>query len=607
MPELEIVDLADLRLSPLNPRATPPSDAAVAALAASIAEVGLVQGLCGHADPENPDVVHVTAGGLRLRALQHLAALGRLPEALQGIPVLVHDSPAEAAAAAVAENEARRAMGPGDQYRAIAQLRAAGRSRPQIAAALATDEAQVARILALDRAAPEVLAALDAGQLTLDQARAFTIEPRATLQRDLLDRWDETPSYTHSPHAIRSHLRQVSDATRLGWKLDVVGRTAYAAAGGRVTADLFSEFETIDHPEIVDRLFTTHVAARCAQALAEGWAWADYAPEALDYPEILWPAEATLTDTEREFLDAHGDEPVDGESPEVTTRREGIRERLEIGDFSPDQMAVSGVQFTLTQWNGLLANHGLVREADLGRARELGLLDEGEAADGAGGEVGSPAGASGAALSLALSMELTSLRTVVIAEAVAGDPELALDLLAWTIRRHPWPAISTLHARPGDLRAAATLGVTPGFAPVELAEDPPFTRSTSLPQRRARNALLARWFAGTLQAGTTGEADLFAQVEAAAEIHIRDRWTPDATFLARLTVPQLEALWEEIAGTEVPSLALLLPRATKTALVEFIAEVFAGEAALPEGIPPDFAARARHWLPAPIRPQEGEA
>ena len=122
MPELEIIDLADLRLSELNPRATPPSDAEVAALAASIAEVGLLQGLCGYGEPGRQDIVHVTAGGLRLRALQHLAALGRLPEDLRGIPVLVHDSPAEAAAAITTGLPALRAAAEPDGPEALAEL-----------------------------------------------------------------------------------------------------------------------------------------------------------------------------------------------------------------------------------------------------------------------------------------------------------------------------------------------------------------------------------------------------------------------------------------------------------------------------------------------------
>ena len=50
MPELEIIDLADLRLSELNPRATPPGDAEVAALAGPEAELArrLQRGVLRH-------------------------------------------------------------------------------------------------------------------------------------------------------------------------------------------------------------------------------------------------------------------------------------------------------------------------------------------------------------------------------------------------------------------------------------------------------------------------------------------------------------------------------------------------------------------------------
>ena len=610
MPELEIIDLADLRLSELNPRATPPGDAEVAALAASIAEVGLLQGLCGYGEPGRQDIVHVTAGGLRLRALQHLAAIGRLPEEMRGIPVLVHDSPAEAAAAAVAENEARRAMGPGDQYRAIAQLRAAGRSRPQIAAALATDEAQVARILALDRAAPEVLDALSAGTLTLDQARAFTVGP-PDLQAVLLRNLAGGSPWASRPEQIRSSLRDASGAGHLALLLDVVTRAAYTAAGGTITTDLFSDVETIEDPALLRRLFDTHVAARCAQLRAEGWAWAELVAAPLDF-EMLEGAEAEPTEAEAEFLAAHGNDRAEDEPEEITRRRAGILERLDAGSWTPDQMSVAGVALVLGRWHGLQEHHGCLRAEDVARAREFGLLDEGGEAEG-GGEAGNLSAAtntgcgSGAGpLSAALTSDLTSLRAVVLAEAVAAEPELALDVLDWLLARPIYPVLTTLTAQRGNQADAAALGIDCRVDWPDRARfadsGPPFRRAGTAPLRRARNARLARWIAGTLTAGTG--TDPWAEVMAAAEIHVRDRWTPDAQFFDRLTMAQLAQVWREIAGPgEEPLEAAILHTAGRKAdAVAHLAGFFAEAGTDPR--PSDLAARVRSWLPEPIRPEE---
>lgn len=603
MPELEIIDLADLRLSELNPRATPPGDAEVAALAASIAEVGLLQGLCGYGEPGRQDIVHVTAGGLRLRALQHLAAIGRLPEELRGIPVLVHDSPAEAAAAAVAENEARRAMPAIDTYRAISRLRAAGRSRPQIAAALATDEPQVDRLLALDRAAPEVLDALSAGTLTLDQARAFTVGP-PDLQAVLLRNLAGGSPWALRPVAIRNSLLDASGAEHLAQLLAVVGRAAYAAAGGTITTDLFSDTETIDDPALLRQVFDAHVAARCAQLRAEGWAWAELV-EDLHEMEALEGAQAELTEAEADFLADHGDTPAAGEAEEITRRRQGIEERLEAGTWTPDQMSVAGVALVLTRWQGLQAHHGCLRAEDVARARELGLLDEGEEAEG-GGETGKLPAADGGPLSMALASDLRSIRAVVLTEAVAADAELALDVLDWLLSRPFHPMLTTISASRGNQAPAAALGIDCRVdwpeRPTALAPAPPFGRAGTTTLRRARNARLARWIAGSLQAGAG--TDPWAEVMAAAEIHVRDRWTPDAQFFDRLTMAQLAQVWREIAGPEAEPLeaAILHTAGHKADAVAYLAGFFAEAGTDPR--PSDLAARVRSWLPEPIRPEE---
>ena len=614
---LERRPLAELRLSAGNPRRTEPPIAEIAALAESIATIGLQQNLIGH-PAADADTVLITGGGLRLRALTRLADAGMLDPATP-IPVMIHATPEAALEAAIAENEARRAMTPADQYRAYAALRATGHGTAHIAAAMATDEAQVARVLALDRASPLVLTALGAGRLTLDQARAFTADPDAASQDALLEGWDRLAGPERDPAAIRQRLRIDGGCMRARRKLDDIGRETYTGAGGTLTEDLFSNVEIVDNRDLVDRLFRLHVDQLLAAARAEGWSWAEFSegeslgPDDRELLPIVWRPSAE----EDAFLDHMLDLEDQRGTPnaEDAARRADLRAKSAAEHWSEDQKSVAGVIYSWSVWRGITRRAGILRAADLARARELGLLDA-DASDADASDAG-PDAPDEDRLSEALRSELRSLRAVATANALSATSELALDVLAWLTTRPSYPAISGIHGAIGHVHGSAGLGLPRAFDLVERPAHRDAAASVTLTEfqslgKRHRDDLLARWIAQSLDAVAGTGDDPFRQIEAAANVRLRAAWTPGEGFLGRLTMAQLDALYRHLTG-DTRGIAGRLPATVRKAdavnvLAGIFADPIAAEATLRHSghVPaPGMVARVASWLPAPLRQTGG--
>lgn len=179
IPTITLIPLADLTLSPLNPRQIVADDE-IEAMAASLATgAGLLQNLLGQRMPDGS--VQIVAGGKRLRALQQLAAEGwnRTPDQtrIDPVPVQITEDPLTAQAWAGAENTARSALHPADEIRAYAALRLTGITPATIARTYAVTESQVNRMLKLSVLPTAALDALRAGEITLDVAQALTVAP----------------------------------------------------------------------------------------------------------------------------------------------------------------------------------------------------------------------------------------------------------------------------------------------------------------------------------------------------------------------------------------------------------------------------------------------
>jgi ParB family chromosome partitioning protein len=264
------IALDKLVLSPTNVRKTPPSAAEETELKASIRARGLKQNLVVHPASLDPNDVHaVVAGGRRLKALQELAAEGVIPTDFK-VPCLV-EQPDQALETSLMENTIRAAMHPADEFVAMAELIDAGETIEAVAIRFGVSERHVRQRLRLGKLAPELLDAFRAGNIGLEAVTAFTLGADHAAQ---LAVWHQVKDRSYiQPYTVRHLLTET--AVPLDSDLGLfVGATAYEAAGGTVTRDLFSGDDDgfMDDTALVRRLAIEKLEAR-AEELRPQWAW----------------------------------------------------------------------------------------------------------------------------------------------------------------------------------------------------------------------------------------------------------------------------------------------------------------------------------------------
>ena len=174
--------------------------------------------------------------------------------------------------ASLAENVQRVDMNAMDEVEAYAALVDGGASAEDVAQRFGATVRHVEQRLALARLSPRIRAAYRKGELTLDVARAFCLDPDHITQERVFKGLSKPISNTH---AVRSALTQgrtpASDRLAL-----FVGIEAYTEAGGRIVKDLFEDdVVLLDDGDIIQRLALAKADALRDAALAEGWGWAE--------------------------------------------------------------------------------------------------------------------------------------------------------------------------------------------------------------------------------------------------------------------------------------------------------------------------------------------
>lgn len=555
-PAVQIVSftLDDLILSPLNPRQEA-SAAGIAALAASIRAVGLMQNLGGY--PTEDGRIGIVAGGRRLRALALLAETGEAPEF---IPVKLARDEAEARMWAATENHQREALHPADEIRAFYQMALGGAAVAEIASAFGETEQLVRRRLRLGGLPEPVLAALKAGQINLDMAAAFAASEDESLIFATLGRVT-AGGYWDAAAVRRMVLPDTVAATDR--RAVFVGLDAYQVAGGKLTADLFTEKTSLHSPDLLDRLFAEKLEAEAGKAFAAGWVWAEICPDSdLDWSLTrsfarVYPIAGELNEAQKLRYDTLSAMAEQGDlDEEQETELDALDAILE-GCITAEQRAVSGL-YLHVNWRGdLVATTGLVRDEDVTAAVEAGFIDA-ETAEkrlARAGEDAARAEKSKPELSAALVDDLRAMRSAAIQGRMLDKPELALDLLAFTmLRTHGGP----LGIRRDESNIAPSVGEgftpDPRLAGIKDAESEDFA-SFRAKGRKHRNAILAHALARTLKYGGTDWAErpdpIFAGIETEVGASIREVWTPTAAnFLGRVNSAYLDRLMAELTGCD---------------------------------------------------------
>jgi ParB family chromosome partitioning protein len=226
-----------LRLSESNVRKAN-TEAGLEALAASIAEHGLLQPLIVSPAKGRKTLYDVHAGGRRWRAIGLLIERGVL---LKDHAVDVRLCDSEDAAAreiSLAENLIREAMTPADEARAYADIVAEGADAEAVARRFGVTLRHVQGRLRLADLADPIFVALAAGDITLDVAMAYGSiadrERQAAAWARLSTSWQRDNAQAIRRAIAEEALSADHPIARF------LGEAEYTACGGRIERDLFA-------------------------------------------------------------------------------------------------------------------------------------------------------------------------------------------------------------------------------------------------------------------------------------------------------------------------------------------------------------------------------
>jgi len=447
---IKTISLSRLVPSPRNVRRSSDEQADLQ-LKADIEARGLLQNLVVAPARKPRGSFAVEAGGRRLRALKALVEEGKF-DASHEVPCLVIGGGAIAQEASLAENFHRLAMNPADECLAFGQLIEQGADVEGVARRFGLTVRFVEGRLRLASLAPVVFDALGAGEITLDVAKAYGATPDRDRQAYVFEQVSRSYMAQH-PDSIRRMMTQatVSASDR---RARFVGEQAYAAAGGRIERDLFSDEDGARWLDIalLERLATEKLEALADEKAAElGLAWVRPTLESwVGYPataglQRVVPEREPLTEEEAERIDAAHAEiealiaVIDNEETgdEARQRAEEKAEALEreITALGDKPAMIDGA---------LRPKLGAFLLLDDSGAPVLDSVFYSEAAEGEDDDPGHEGGDDRTdppatadqpepkerpqAISRALLDELAIQRRDVLAVHVAADPALALDL-----------------------------------------------------------------------------------------------------------------------------------------------------------------------------------
>ena len=548
-PVTETFPLADLYLSPLNPRQAHDGES-IALLAESLVACGLIQNLSGFRDEAGR--VGIVAGGRRLAALQ--IAVERRAD-LAFVPVKLATDEDTARIWAVAENSARKDLHPAEEIRAYGTMAETGAPIAAIASAFAVTEAHVRRRLKLATLPTPVIEALQKGEISLGQAAIFTLSSDAEKVLAVLacargKNWSE--SYLRSEligGAIRHSDRRVQFVTL----------EAYEQAGGQLTPDLFSSEILNEDAELLDRLFDEKLTLACEALKADGWTWAEpletawVAWEVKERMTRLMPCQTKLSEDEAEEYEMLAELAEADALDEAGEDRMAALEDQQVSYFTEEQKAHSGGWVYVGNDGSLKWEMGYLRPEDQAAAIEAGVIEAARLPTS-----NSKAEAPKSPYSAALVADIKAMRLASLQQALLSKPELLLDLLAFHLSDE-----SGTYAAIFDIRLGIPSNVpsvAEGFeADTRLAHerghhsepvDPVEAFAGFRAQgKKARNAEISASIARALNYGcaTSRPTALFGQIEAEACANIRQVWTPNAAnFFGRVSGGYLDALLTQL-------------------------------------------------------------
>ncbi|MCP2216086.1 ParB family chromosome partitioning protein [Bradyrhizobium elkanii] len=449
------IPLSKLKKSPKNARKTPHSEAAIEALAASIAAKGILQNLVVEPEVDGEGTATgffcVTIGeGRRLAQLLRV----KRKEIKKSEPIrCVVDTANDAHEISLDENVTREKMHPADEFEAFRKLSdERGLGAEEIAARFGVTAHVVRQRLRLGAVSPKLVQLYRDGDLTLEQLMAFTITDDRARQEALYERLPFDPDASTIRRLLtETHVAATDRRARF------VGLEAYTEAGGTVLRDLFTEDRGgyLEDVSLLDLLVAARLG-READALraAEGWRWTE---AHLDFPHAhgmrrLYPHpvelsaedQAALQSVQTEFdrlTEQHRTaeelaDDVDARFGELETEIERLEARRQA--YDPADVARAGAFVVLNHDGTVRVERGFIRPADEKPEAETGPDSDAEGRDEGDrdSEEAAPDGEDDAdeedenqPLSDALVRDLTAYRTLGLRLNLSEQPDVAIVAL----------------------------------------------------------------------------------------------------------------------------------------------------------------------------------
>jgi len=256
-----------LRISPHNVRTNRADTKPTEAFARTIEAFGLIHPLRVH-PMRGGKFMGVHVGRRRYETIGWLIEQGRIP-ADWPIDVTIREgaSDAELLQESEVENRQRTDLRPYELFQGVAKAHRRGAAIAQIAMNIGEDEAEIARWLRLGNLVRPVFEALEAGVISVDQAKAFGATEDHALQSAAFEEILKMSEAQRTPAAIRGMLG-IGDA-ELQRFLRLVGVPAYEAAGGQLERDLFTSDDPLDARVMDPQVLRALVDARLAQVRDE--------------------------------------------------------------------------------------------------------------------------------------------------------------------------------------------------------------------------------------------------------------------------------------------------------------------------------------------------
>lgn len=609
--QAQIAPLGDIGVAPENLRASEPADTDIPELADTIEAAGLLYPLLVRPGRKGEAPFMALDGRRRLLALQALAGEDRIARDY-GVRIEVARDRALQAAAIVVSNTQRAPVHVADVITAVGKLKSLKMSPAKIAAALGYAEIEVKRLQRLAGLPKPALEALKAGRITLRTAKLLA----RVSDPEVLSRFAQTAAAGHLyEYGLVQHLngRPGLDDPMF----DLIGAERYRAAGGRIDADLFGEFDDVVlDPDKLQTLWIERMGVLAEAARARGLGVFFQAGEVYRAPEgletaghnapaaltpdarLAWDLACARTDEVAQAL-SEGGRHCDGRNDDLLaflTARLAQEEAL----HGPDRIAAVG----------------LYPESSTGFEVQVHLhprvADEDDETDDARVEEGEPEGCEAPAVSghrpeivvsrqeidiegrsHSLHETYTDVATRGLIRSVADDPSVALTVtvarifvvLALQVGASTESSASTLQGRRYSRGALPPHPALDGVVRDRLearrrayleSGRRPIPWVDALPHGE-KMELLAELIAVSLDLRETGVGAVrrAARAEAAeiAELTGHDitaYWTPDAAFLAQHSKAQLMGALAAMAADVAPTRGL-----KKDDLVGYVASVAA--------------------------------